>query len=87
MTIKLDDEFTLESDINNWTLKYCKEGDINPETGKPTITKWESYHGDLKFALIKYLNSAPKDAGDVLHLMKRINDVENRILNLKTKKL
>lgn len=85
--IPLDDCFTLESDKYAWNLHFRKEGEVNPDTGKPVITQWVHYHGHIKFALEDYMDAALKPAADVVQLLQKINLVENRILTFKNRKL
>lgn len=80
--IELDQNFSLEADRYAWNLHYRSEGEINEETGKPIITQWVHYHGDIQFALKDYMNASLKPAADVVELLQRIDLAENRILAL-----
>lgn len=80
--ITLDQNFSLEADRYAWNLHYRNEGEINEETGKPIITQWVHYHGDIQFALKDYMDAALKSATDVVELLQRLDFAENRILAL-----
>ncbi len=80
--MKLDEFYTVESDTACWVLTYEKEGDINPNTGKPIITRDVSYHANLKQALVKYLDNCLKPSADIQDVKNRIAEVELRIENL-----
>lgn len=69
-TIKLDDEFSLETDRFNWILKYSKKS-TNDE-GKDVTSSWQSYHGKLHFALKEYLDETLKTSKSVEDLQKNL---------------
>ena len=71
MRIKLDDNWSVESDTSSWNLHYEKEGDINPKTGKPTKTSEVSYHARLVDAFKYYLNEEPKTALNIPQILER----------------
>ena len=50
----LDKNYSIERDSYNVILKYYEEGDINPATGKPAITKAEYFYPSLETALNAY---------------------------------
>lgn len=54
--IKLDNNYTIESDGLNLILRYKKEGEINEKTGKPKTSKGETYHATLEQALWAYID-------------------------------
>lgn len=79
MKIQLDDNWYVEADATSWNLHYEKEGDINPKTGKPTMTHDVSYHARLVDALKCYLNEVPKSATTVGQLVLEWNKAAERI--------
>ena len=81
--IKLDKEFYLENDSNQWTLNYRCEGPVNEKTGKPTISTNIWYCANLKACLKRYYNEATKPAKDVIQLGHKLKAVETVINNLK----
>ena len=81
--IKLDENYYLTNDSNQWSLHYEKEGEINPSTGKPTIKRDTWYCGKLKACLKRYYNEATKPAKDVIDLGFKLKSVEETIQNLK----
>jgi len=74
--IKLDDNYSIEGDKYNWTLRFEKTGDINPKTGKPTVSKDEWYFSKLEQCLSEYANQKSKEAErytELADLLKAIN--------------
>lgn len=81
--MRLDENFTLTNDSNNWILNYEKEGDINHKTNRPTLTKETWYFGKLDQALNRYVNEATKQSEDVNDLrvqLSRIQDTINQVV-------
>lgn len=81
--MKIDSEYTLESDKYCWVLKYAKEGDINPDTGKVIISRNETYHPSVKSALKRYMDAKTKDCKRVEDVLNRLNEVEETINKIK----
>jgi len=84
--MKLDEKYSLVADSLNWVLKFEEFNEVEDEKTKELKTvksSWESYHGELKFALHKYCDSVTKPCESVAELMERLNEVENKINNLK----
>lgn len=77
--MKLDEFYTVEPDTACWVLTYEKQGDINPKTGKPTISRDVSYHADLKQSLVAYLDKCLEPSTDIQDVIHRISEAENRI--------
>ena len=63
--MKIDDHYTIEHDSTCWTLSYEKIGDINPDTEKPKISKWQTYHISLKQALEAYFDAKLAEGDNV----------------------
>lgn len=80
--IRLDDFYTVDDESACWSLTYRKEGDINPTTGKPSISTDVSYHANLKQALTKYLDESLKGSESLHSVLSRISEVEQRIETL-----
>jgi hypothetical protein len=83
LTIKLDDNFSVECDTYNYHLKYSKVGEINEKTGKPSVSTDEWYYARLSHALTKYFNQTMKGASDIVELRAEIKRVEQIILEVK----
>lgn len=77
--MKIDDNYTIESDKYCWVLKYKSEGEINPNTGKKILSTNETYHPTIKAALKKYMDSKLKDSDTVENVLERLNEVEQII--------
>ena len=81
--IKLDDNYRIEEDAHNWTLIYEAEGDVNPNTGKRTVSRDASYHANLGQALTVYLDKNLKGSTDILDVKNRLLEVEQRLAKIK----
>jgi hypothetical protein len=76
--MKLDDNYFIKQDAHNVILCYEKEGDVNPKTGKPMVSKSEWYYNKLEDALNGYLNraiDANEDVNSVLSELSRAKEV------------
>lgn len=81
--IKLDENFRLENDSNEWTLIFEQEGEINPKTGKPSKKSNKWHCGSLNNALKRYANEVPKPSMSVQELITVLERVNETINNLK----
>lgn len=77
--IRLDDNYRIEEDSCSWNLIYEKEGDINPKTGKPIISRDASYHANLKQALTWYLHLSQSGSETLQDAIRAISEAEKRI--------
>jgi hypothetical protein len=78
-TIKLDNQFTVQSDPYCWILTRERFGEINPETGRPRRSHNVSYHPDLRTALSMYLDLCSKASSEVLEVLTRLSTAERNI--------
>lgn len=81
MKIQIDEHWTVEADTASWNLEYREEGEINPKTGKPTVSSEVSYHARLVDALKAYLNKAPKDATTANEIIEAWDKAVDRVEN------
>lgn len=79
--IKIDDDYSLESDTSSWNLVYLKQG-INAKTGKPFTSKEYSYHPNIKEALKKYCDEKLKDCDSIQAIIVGIVKLHATIENL-----
>ena len=77
--IKLDDNYKVYPDTACWILAYEKVGNVNPKTGKPTITSNTSYHATLVQSLSAYLDKCLEPADSIQSVINRISEAEQRI--------
>ena len=85
--IKLDENFRIEPDALNFTLIKEMEGEVNPKTGKPTISRGQWYCPTLQSALRAYLRESSRelfldgedDLASVFNKLKQIEDAINKI--------
>ena len=81
MKIKLDDEYTIESDSASWNLHYCSPtGKVSKKTGEPTFSTDVSYHATLAQACSSYLNNRPKGSTTVSEILDRVTDAERAVI-------
>lgn len=84
MAIKLDDDYRIESDLSSWNLVLERVGKVNPNTGKPSVTRDISYHVNLKHALETYCDACLKSCNSIPEVIEKIKELNTRIeaLNL-----
>ena len=78
MNIILDDNYTLETDENQWTLKFHSER-FDEEKQKTVNSNNQTYHSTIGQALKKYLDNCLKPSEDVADLWERFIQAEARI--------
>jgi len=81
--IKIDDSFSIVGDNYNWTLLKEEEGDINPKTGRPTMSKQEWHYPRLTQCLNKYVNESVKVSEDVKELKTLLIKAEQTVKQVK----
>ena len=86
MGIKLDDDYTLENDSNQWVLIYKKSKGLSNKTNKEYFTQNKWYCSSLENALKRYMDESLKPCITVNHLMLKMDDVLTNIKNVKWKK-
>lgn len=83
--IKLDKFYTLKPESQQWVLNYKKETVIDGED-KPKISENTWYCSTLNSALKRYLDESLKKCESVVHLNVKLNDVLNKINDIKWRK-
>lgn len=86
MIIKLDDNWRIEADSASWNLLYEKVGDINPDTGKPMVSRDVAYYPTLATAFYGYLDKTMKDTLDESKILDEIKRVE-KVINEQCSKI
>ena len=76
----LDNKYTLERDSTSWKLHFKEEGEINSKTGKPTTSLGTHYYPTLNRALVKYVDSSLDPNRTVVELLKKLEELEDRIM-------
>lgn len=79
VVLRLDKHYRIEADARSWNLIYEKYGAINPDTGKPTLSMDTTYHANLKYALISYLEKDMAEANGLPDLLARIELAEQNV--------
>ena len=81
--IILDENYTLVASEYNWILKYEKEGEISPKTGKPKVSRDETYHKTINQALAAYVDKKLKTgheiSADILAISEQLKQLLNSI--------
>lgn len=77
--IQLDKHYRIERDTASWNLVYEKQGEVNPNTGKPKMSRDVTYHANLKQALVTYLDVSLEGSTDVQSVVAAISAAEERI--------
>ena len=83
--MRIDDNYTIESDKYCWVLRYKKEGEFNEATGKRKLSMDETYHPTVKAALKKYMDAKLKGSGAISELIERLENIEQLINNINNK--
>lgn len=84
--MKLDSNYTITSDANNVILNYESIGEVNPKTGKPTITKNEWFYKNLEDALVSYVNKSINPSNDAQSVLEALSEVKGTITSILSKK-
>ena len=77
--IKLDQNYSIVTDSNNYTLKFEESKGINETTGKEEFSRDEWHYGKLSQALDKYMNQSIKASKSVQELIDKLNEVQSII--------
>ena len=78
--IKLDENYTIDSDSMQWVLRYKKvTTQVVDGNQKEVKTEWQTYHGQLKYALNKYVNEVPKTADSVKELLQAVLALDAKV--------
>ena len=82
MKWKIDEDFTIATDHYAFALKKAKKGEINPETGKSTISSGEWWFPTLNMCLKKYIQECMKECNDALTILNRLEELNDKIETL-----
>lgn len=80
--VVLDKDYFITADNFCWTLNLEREGEISKTTGKPTVSRKQTFHGSLKYALLDYADNSLvpcKDATEILAALARVEEAINKI--------
>ena len=81
--IKLDENYRIEFDANNFILKYEEEKTVLKKGKEESVTSTDHwYYHRLDLALTKYVNQSikvSKTAEELLYAIKQINEVVSTI--------
>jgi len=82
-TIQLDDNYSVESDANNFTLKYEEKFTKEVKGKMKEVTSRDEWHyPKMNQALNRYLQESLKPCSTVFNVIDVLNRVENTILEL-----
>lgn len=88
--IKLDENYTIDSDSYNWILRYERTYEGKDKLGNPkeqTSTE-ESFHANFKQCILEYINKTSKWCDSLVAILDKLNEVELKLDNLNlTKKV
>ena len=77
--MKLDENFTLENDQNQWILYYEKVSDKKTDKGEFKVSKNQTYYPNIEFALIAYCDKALKPCESVIEVLDAIEVLHDKI--------
>lgn len=79
--LKLDQHYYIETNANNWTLRF--EGDSYEKKVKGKITtvtpKNVWYYPNLKLCLNRYMNEVTKPCSSVENILLKLEEIEAKI--------
>lgn len=78
--MKIDENWSIEADSACWILSFEKEGEVNPKTGRPKMTRTQTYHATLASGLRWYLMESLKPSTDAQDVLARITEAEANII-------
>lgn len=79
--IKLNDNYHITNDANNWVLNYKEEKTKKSGETYEAVDSW--YFSKLSDLLSRFLDNEMKDAKTAKELLGKINEVEQIIKKLK----
>lgn len=81
--ITLDQDYSISINNDCVTLISEKEGEINPKTGKPSISKDYWHCTSLKNALKRYVDVSLRSQKTIFNVIVKLKEINNKIDNLK----
>jgi len=84
--IKLDENYWIESDNLQFTLRYEENKGLNPKTGKDMIVTDQWYFPTLKMCLMAYINISTKKCKTIEDVLSYLSSIEARIENILLKR-
>lgn len=81
--IVLDENWKIDTSGGTATLLYEKEGEVNPKTNKPSVSRDTFYYSTIKQALVGYSNRSINVCKDTGEILKKLDEIEELIKNLK----
>jgi hypothetical protein len=82
--IKLDDNYTIDSDAYNWILRFeeVKQGTDKEGKAKEILSFREWHHANFKQAVLQYINETTKWCDSLVSILDKLNEVEVKLDNL-----
>lgn len=80
--MKLDENYHIEIDSNNWVLCFEKSH-FNEKEKKTVVSKDRWYYGNLEGCLRRYINESPKGIPTVAALLTKLDELEDIIKSIK----
>lgn len=77
--MKLDNNYEVKKDANNFILSFTEEKGMNKDTGKQIVSKRETYHNTLYDALVAYSRKVIDLPESVSEMKRRIQYTEGQI--------
>lgn len=79
MSLKIDENYRIEKDVSSWNLMFERIGEVNPKTGKRTVSRNVTYHANIKQALIKYCDEQFESCKTIADVIQKINELTAKI--------
>lgn len=77
--VVIDNDYFITADNFCWTLNLERFGEVNKNTGKPTVSRKQTFHGSLKGALLDYMDNCLVPSESAKEVLERLERVEQAI--------
>ena len=83
-TIKLDENFRIVTDVNNFTLLFSREKEVTKKGITKTVNESDTWYCiDLQSALKRYLSESLRPSESIEEVLDKIDEVHITIKGLK----
>lgn len=77
--LHLDENWKIDDSTDNVTLIYEKEGEINPKTNKPKVSRREYYYGNVPQALSAYSKKSLSGCETLKEVLEKLEKIDEKI--------
>ena len=82
--IRLDSEYSIQTDANNFSLLFSREKEVTKKGITKTVVESDAwYNPSLELSLKTYLRESLRECESIEHVLKKIDEVHATIKELK----